>query len=225
MRILALVWAAVLLLSSAGSTFGGFATSVTGNGVLVAPPASVVPGASSNSDYVVFNERSGALASSVTLDESGTDHGGHDGLSTFVPVTLPAGTLFGTTLVQLDPEQAGKVTSGAAVIHFSSKILGIALRSSTLDATDVYGHPGTTYPTGNPIRGIESTHDDKFTIAANGLNLEVNFDASNFDFDQIRVFTSSPVPEPASLLTWLLSSGLAAGFVFVRHHRTSIVPS
>lgn len=38
MRILALVWAAVLLLSSAGSTFGGFATSVTGNGVLVCAP-------------------------------------------------------------------------------------------------------------------------------------------------------------------------------------------
>jgi hypothetical protein len=211
--------AAIVLLCSAGSAFAGFASSVTGNGILVSPPASVLPGADPNSDYIVFNEQSGVLTSSVTLDESGADKGGHTGLSTFVPVTLAAGTRFGTTLIQLDPEQAGTVNSGAAVIHFSSKILGIALHGTTLDATDVFGHSGTTYPTGySPPppnnRGIDATRDDKFTLAANGLNLEVNFDASNFGFDQIRVFTASPVPEPASVLVWLVASAVVAGSSF-----------
>ncbi|HEV8002925.1 MAG TPA: hypothetical protein VGP63_23775 [Planctomycetaceae bacterium] len=226
MRLPTWVWGIVFLLSPAGSALAGFATSVSGNGVLVAPPASVIPGADPNSKYIVFNEQSGTLGSSVTLDESGTDHGGHDGLSTFVPVTLSAGTAYGTTLIQLDPEQAGTVHSGAAVIHFSSKILGIALKSSTLDATDIYGHAGTTYPTGTAGRGIDATHDDKFTIAANGLNLTVNLDASNFGFDQIRIFTAaSPVPEPATLLTWLMLSGVAAGLAFARSRSTSVVAS
>ena len=105
----------------------------------------------------------------------------------------------GTTMIQLDPNQAGTVNSGAAVIHFSSRILGLALFSSTLDATDVYGHAGTLYPTGNSARGIEKTRDDKFTIAGSGLSVTVNLTANNFDFDEIRVFTAAPVPEPASL--------------------------
>src|SRR5262249_37368643 len=153
------------------------------------PPASTIPGASSNSNYIVFVEHSGVLSSSVTLDESGSDQGGHNGTSTFVPVTLDAGTAYTTTLIQLDPEQEGKVNSGSAVLHFSTPILGIALHGATLDATDIYGHPGTTYPTSASFtppedRGIENSSDDKFTIAANGLNLNVNLTANDFGFDQ-----------------------------------------
>ncbi len=93
------------------------------------------------------------------------------------------------------------------MIHFSTSILGIALHGTTLDATDAYGHAGTAYPTAASFtppedRGIDATADDKFTIAANGLNLTVNFSASNLGFDQIRVFTVG-VPEPSSLLVWL----------------------
>jgi hypothetical protein len=211
----------VFVLCFSSPSFAGFAVSVAGHGVLVSPPASVLPAADANSKYIVFNEQSGVLASSVTLDESGTDHGGHDGLSTLTPVTLAAGTHFGTTLIQLDPEQSGTVHSGSATIHFSSQILGIALRSATLDATDIYGHPGTTYPTGNSVRGLEATHDDKFTIAANGLNLEVNFSANNFDFDQIRVFTA-PVPEPASLCFWLGASGALGACAMRRRNKRPV---
>ncbi len=224
MRLPTLTCVAFLLILPAGPALAGFAKTVTGNGVLIAAPSSDLPGAIANSQYVVFNESSGVLTSTLTLDESGADQGGHNGLSTFVPITLAAGTQYGTTLIQLDPNQSGSVNSGAAVIHFSSKILGIALTSSTLDATDIYGHAGTTYPTGTANRGIDATREDKFTIAANGLNLNVNLDASNFGFDQIRIFTAAatPVPEPGTLMIWLTSGGLVGALALRRRNRALV---
>ncbi len=84
--------------------------------------------------------------------------------------------------------------------------------------TDVYGAPGTTYPTGynnpNNNRGIIGKTNQFFTITNGGTELEVNLTA-NFDgFKELRVFTSGSatgVPEPASIAIWSLAGTFFAG--------------
>jgi hypothetical protein len=221
---------ALALVLLATPVFAGFAVTVTGNGVLAAPPASAVPGADASPLYQVFNENSGTLASSVTLDYNGTP-GSYNGLSAFTPTTLAAGTAFGTTMVQLDPEIAGVVHSGIATITFSTAILGIALRGTSLDSTDPLGHPGTTYPTGySPAapdtRGIDFRTNDRFTVSADGKTLTVALTANFKGFDELRVFTAggaaSGVPEPASLVVWSVLGAVVAGGTWLRRRPPAI---
>ncbi len=108
---------------------------------------------------------------------------------------------------------------------FSSKIIGIALSGFTngtpgsLDKSDIYGAPGTTYPTNystpNNNRGIIGKSNQQFTITDGGLELEVNLTANNGGFKEIRVFTAggspSGVPEPASIAIWSLAGTFFAG--------------
>jgi hypothetical protein len=229
MRKALFVGAAALTLLCATPTFAGFATSVsysgpTGGGqgaFLVSPPPSALGDV--NTAYQVWNESSGTLASSVTLEKDGA-LGSYSGLSPGNPTTLAAGTAYGSTFVQLNPGVNGQFHAGEAIIQFSSKILGIALSGFTngvpgsLDKTDVYGAPGTTYPTNynnpNNNRGILNKTNQFFTITNGGTELEVSLTA-NFDgFKELRVFTSGTatgVPEPASIAIWSLMGTVFAG--------------
>jgi hypothetical protein len=88
------------------------------------------------------------------------------------------------------------------------------LFGTSIDASDIYGAPGTIYPTGLvpdaglDTRGIDYRGNDKFTVSADGKTLELHFTGNGDGFDQFRVFTAQ-VPEPASLAVWSL---IAAGF-------------
>jgi hypothetical protein len=229
MRKSLMVSAAALTLLCATPTFAGFATSVsysgpTGSGQgasLVSPPASALGDV--NTAYQVWNESSGKLASSVTLENNGAV-GSYSGLSPGTSTTLASGTAYGTTFVQLNPGVNGAFHAGEAIIQFSSKIIGIALSGVTggvpgsLDKTDVYGAGGTVYPTGynnpNNSRGIIGKNNQFFTITNGGTELEVSLTA-NFDgFKELRVFTSGSatgVPEPASIAIWSLAGTFFAG--------------
>ncbi len=227
MRKSLLVGAAALTLLCATPTFAGFATTVsysgpTGSGqgaFLVAPPPSALGDV--NTAYQVWNESSGTLASSVSLENNGAV-GSYSGVSPGTPTTLGAGTAYGTTFVQLNPGVAGTFHAGQAIIQFSSKIIGIALsginNGGSLDKTDVYGAPTTTYPTGynnpNNSRGPLGKNNQFFTITNGGTELEVNLTANNFGFKELRVFTSGSatgVPEPASIAIWSLAGTFFAG--------------
>jgi hypothetical protein len=213
---------AILILAT--PAFAGFATSVTGNGALIAPPPSALPGAIASDGYSVWNETQGTLAAPVSLDYNGAP-GSYNGLSAFTPTVLAPGTKYGTTMVHFDPV-TDVVVGATAVITFSHSILGIALRGTSLDATDIYGAPGTTYATGftQPFpdtRGIDFRTNDRFTVSADGKTLQVRLTANFTGFDEMRVFTSG-VPEPASLVVWSLMGAVVAGGSWWRRQRPAV---
>jgi hypothetical protein len=222
------------VLCFATPTFAGFAISATGNvpaGTgLVSPPADVA--SSTSSSYQIWNEQQGTLASSVTLTSGPTPDGTTvSGVGPFTPTTLAAGTAFGTTYVQLNTGSPGAVSggSGTATILFSSRIIGLSLSASNLTATNVFGAPGTTYPSGgdpnNNGGSIVGKSNQFFTITDGGRELEVQLTSQFLGFKDIRVFTagnSTTVPEPASLIVWSLLGTVVSGGAWWRRQRPAV---
>lgn len=232
MRKILVGLSALGVLCFATPAFAGFAISATGNvpgGTgLVSPPPDAF--ADTNHTYQIWNEQQGTLASSVTLTADGTE-GAFSGVSAFTPTTLGAGTAFGTTYVQLNPGLAGAVTnSGTATILFSSKILGLALSASNLTSTNIFGAPGTTYPSGqggpnNNGGSIVGKTNQFFTVSDGGLELTVRLTGNNFGFKDIRVFTAgnaTSVPEPASLIVWSVLGTVLSGGAWWRRQRPAV---
>ena len=222
MRKLLVGFSALGVLFCAAPAFAGFAISATGNVPptltgLVTTPINAV--ADTSLTYQIWNERLGTLTSPLTLTSNGAV-GSYSGTSAFTPVTLPSGTPFGTTYIQLNPGVNAIVKSGVATILFSSKIIGLALSPSNLIATNVFGAPGTTYYSGggtpnNNGGSIVGKTNQFFTITDGGRELEVALTGNYDGFKDIRVFTannSAVVPEPASLIVWsVLGTVLTAG--------------
>jgi hypothetical protein len=225
--------AALTMALFATPLFAGFATAVTGNGALVPPPVNAQ--ADTSLSYQVWNESQGTLSTTFTVENNGTvgAYNGTNASTMGTPATLTSGTTYGTTMVQLNPGidgGAGGFHAHTADITFSSKIIGIALVGTSLGNTDIYGAPGTTYPTGygtpSDNRGIDRGNDS-FTISASGTQLEVKFTDNHFSLDEIRVFTagsgsSSGVPEPASLAVWSLIGVVVAGGSWWRRQRPAV---
>jgi hypothetical protein len=223
-KLLLIALPAAALLLVATPTFAGFAVSVSGNANLVSPPPANAA-ADTNVLYQVWNESQGTLSSAVALENNGLD-GSYSGASPGSPTTLAAGTSYGTTMIQLNPGIDGPVGSGSATIMFSSPIIGIALSAASLDATDKYGAPGTTYPSTDAGRGILGKVNSLFTISDGGLELTVHFTAQFDSLREIRVFTEgskvSTIPEPASLVVWSLVGGVAACGQWIRRRRSAV---
>jgi hypothetical protein len=232
MRKLLVGFSALGVLFCAAPAFAGFATSATGNvpgtlSGLVTPPSNAV--ADTASTYQIWNEQQGTLAAPVAVDNNGAV-GSYSGLSPGTAATLPIGTPFGTTYVQLNPGVNGVVHSGEATILFSSKIIGLALTAANLNATNIYGAAGTTYPPfpGDPNNNggsVVGKSNQFFTITDGGRELEVALTA-NFDgFKDIRVFTagnSTLVPEPASLIVWSVLGTVISGGAWWRRQRLAV---
>lgn len=123
---------------------------------------------------------------------------------------IEEGTCVSSYLIHFDPNE--KWSNPTACFTFEKEILGLAFKSDTLSDTDFLGAPGTCYPTGNSIRGLEFL--DFFKITNGGYTLELSL-LAKYGFDQIRVFTagccdddgnpSTGTPEPASLVIWSLA--------------------
>jgi hypothetical protein len=232
MRKLLVGFSALGVLFCAAPAFAGFAVSATGNvpgtlNGLVTPPANAV--ADTSLTYQIWNEQQGTLASPLSLDNNGAP-GSYSGISPGTPTTLGAGTPFGTTYVQLNPGVSGAVHSGVATILFSSKIIGLALSASNLQSTNIFGAPGTTYPSGpgNPDNNggsVIGKTNQFWSITDGGLELQVALGANNFGFKEIRVFTAnnaSTVPEPASLIVWSVLGTVISGGAFWRRQRPAV---
>jgi hypothetical protein len=233
MRKLLVGFSALGVLFYAAPAFAGIALSATGNVPptltgLVTPPANVV--ADTSLTYQIWNEQLSTLTSPVSVDNNGAV-GSYSGLSPGTGTTLATGTPFGTTYIQLSPGVDGLVHSGEATILFSSKIIGLALSSTNLQNTNIYGAAGTTYPSpnaggaNNNGGSIVGKTNQFFTITDGGRELEVALTA-NFDgFKDIRVFTagnSSFVPEPASLIVWSVLGTVITGGAFWRRQRLAV---
>jgi hypothetical protein len=160
--------------------------------------------------YQAWQESTGKLSAPLKVDELGQS-GSFDGLSNYKPLsgTLPAGTPYNSTMIQLDPGFVRHAQDPIASITFTGKIIGLALFGPSLDASDIYGNPSTIYPHGLPTlftqgRGIDMLHNDRFSVSSNGRTLSLQLTAGFLELDEIRVFTApaASVPEPMSLAIW-----------------------
>jgi hypothetical protein len=146
----------------------------TGQAAVVAPPASVQPGASEGPNLQVFGERTNlTLTSAISV-------GG---------VTIPAGTRINSYYVHGDAVGSDNIAhpmSGS--VSFGTKVLAVATSTADLEQTAaLLGNPAVTYST-SADQGLE--YDDSVTAGATGvLNLAFNVYDNT---DAVRVITLAP---------------------------------
>lgn len=170
--------ATCLISASSFATIDG----VEGVAILMAPPASVVPGAVFGDVGVIhsFVERESlALLEDVDVDLSPV------GLD-----SIPAGTCVSTHLMHFDPP-GPSVARGA--VHFARPILGVIRTQAGLDSSNAaLGERDVTYPTLTqcqvpPLAG-DCALESVDVIEVQSQNVDVEFHA-NGPGDRVRVIT------------------------------------
>lgn len=161
---------------------------------LIAPPVSVVPNSSLESDEQIYVFREHAQ---VTLDAplnvDGYLPSSYDGSSDLVEHRLPAGTEVRSYFLHFDPASG---SSGSAVnkkgqLIFPEPIVAVIAESNYLDASDgPLGHPDVQYPEPGIKRAPES-NADHVSIDADRHTLRVDFKTWNVA-DQMRILTEAP---------------------------------
>ena len=127
--------------------------------------------------------------------------GVYDEQSDMNPMDLLAGTVVNSYLLHFDTDFGAPIYQGT--VQFSDPIIGVMLLPFALNNSDAeLGAPGTSYPTNaSSRRGLDYndfTPLDTFTVTnANTIGFDVS--TSNA-IDQIRVVTTSSVPEPSSIV-------------------------
>lgn len=185
--------------------------SVTGQAIIVAPPASVANVHTGTQSWV-FDERTLSLATAVNVDIS--TPGTYNDSTLLSPGVLAAGTAVTTFyLHSFGDDASGDIFSGS--ITFSTPILGVDGFDTSLVASNALGSPTTTYLTTAGGQGFDFAHPpvqiDQVTISADRLTL--TFTNETFGAaDDLRIFTSA-VPEPATLVL------LGSGVLFVARRR------
>jgi hypothetical protein len=183
--VLVSLLAVVAVAATVGATAAVAAiTSTSGAVVKIAPPPSVVDGAlQSDTEIRAFDEQQCVtLSSPLQLDFSAV---GGSGL-------IPAGTSVSSHLVHFDPTGAASVTLSGSITTDATIIGGMTTQAG-LDASDSLGAPGTTYPTGDPARGLDA--GDTVTVSADLLTATVTL-TDRFHFDQVRIITHCAPPPP-----------------------------
>ena len=165
--------------------------------VLTAPPASVRQDQlTSDCSIRMFEEgvfKSPAAGIPVDVDQPGT----YDGKHALTPSVIPPGTPTETFFLHADRHAApSDQLPFDATFSFPYPVLGVQLRSESLDAAEASGiaHVGTLYPVGSSLRGLELTADgasDAVVLSQDGMRLTVHFVVQNI-FDQVRVITGPP---------------------------------
>jgi hypothetical protein len=182
------LWGALALGTTllAGSA-GAFITATGGMAVQIAPPASVKPGALLSPNILAFDELQNFLTPvDIVLDaSSGAELKNPEDVK---PVVIPRGTCLSSHYVHYQPAVDSSATGR---VRFNRPIVGVALLQATLDATNVFGAPGTDYPvapqciTAVSDCGMELNPD---VLRVGALAVEVDFSALN-PGDRIRVLT------------------------------------
>jgi hypothetical protein len=166
-------------------------TSTSGAVVKHTPPANVGENAlSSDTQIVAFDEQQCVtLPSNLAVDIT---PGGGAGV-------IPAGTKVSSQFLDFDPTGGPLVTLSGSVTTDAS-VLGVITSSGNLSASDSLGAPGTAYPTGNTIRGLEGPGPapaDGDTASISSSNTVTVALKDRFHFDQVRVISAcSPPPPP-----------------------------
>src|SRR4051794_38821286 len=161
--------------------------------VLISPPPSVnFNQLESDTQQFAFDEQQHVtLAAGLPVDI--TQPGTYDDESDLTPGTIPAGTVVNSQIVHCDNETQQVHQQLEGFIETDTDILGIAILSDALDATDVLGAPGTVYPTGREQRRLNLERQDDFVIEKiDARTVIVHCDIVSH-VDQVRVITVGKV--------------------------------
>jgi MYXO-CTERM domain-containing protein len=187
---------APLALSAAASAA---ITSVSGQAVQIAPPASAIYGALPGPPAFCWDEQSGVSSTALLVNTigNGTFTGGSWGPTV-------AGGVFESHMIHFDASTGVAVVQGA--VTFSGNIVAVIYENNLLDISDgPLGAFGTTYATGDPFRS-HSTNlgSTSYTVAGNTLTFTLwanSFAAWPNKMAQLRVLTDAvPGPGAAALL-------------------------
>jgi hypothetical protein len=153
------------------------------------------------------------------------------------PTTIASDTKFNSYLFHFDPTGIPSFPYVpfpfyVADIKFENQVLGVQLFSNafvlqkpagnpytgTLESGDAAvaaagGPPIAYYPGGDAFRGVE---EDFFQIVISGTEVVLAGKAFGTEIDQVRIITASPVPEPASIITWVVLSLFSVSGVLIR---------
>jgi MYXO-CTERM domain-containing protein len=197
-RITCTVLATALALSSASSAA---IVGVTGNTTwLGTPPPSCVPGALTGLNAYVWDEKTNV---SLSIIANMTNN---PGVSTAALAGPIAGN-FDSHFLHFDALPG--VMNATGTVTFSAPIVAVDFRALDLDATDSpAGALGTTYPTGNPLRGLSANTPSVFSINGNVLTFNLVSMIPANDLPQLRVFTNT-VPAPGAAGLFGLAGALA----------------
>lgn len=121
-----------------------------------------------------------------------------------------AGLVSGTVdshFIHFEPNTANQIVNGQ--VTFAGKIRGVMFRQAFLDISDApLGSPGTVYPTGFPLRGLNAA--SMFSINNNVLTFHFSAPLPTADLLQLRVLTEHVVPAPGAIAL-LGVGGVVAG--------------
>jgi len=190
---------------------------VSGTGTAVANPNNHKYYADPYNITTVFywSERSGVVLASnlvVSILPPGSYPTDSTSQSTDGSLTVPAGTVIDSYMLNFDPQ------SGSAVADFSfdKPIVGLITYSGTSAADDHLflsdylidaAVPAANIPTGHyDARGIETTAGD-FIHWVSPTEITISLGASS-PGDQVRVITAQPVPEPATAAALLAGAAM-----------------
>jgi hypothetical protein len=192
-----------------------------------APPSLLRNAFESDTAIALIEERTNfSLPSAVSLDVDGTP-GLYDNFTDLTGGELSVGERVDIHILHFDPVGIPRTPVRAAgSVTFARPIIGLALLRATLDASDVYGAPGTIYPTlalssfrefelGGGGTGVSDTAE----ISLDRLTLSLNWGGTEF-FDQLRVFTAVPEPSSLAILCSLALGGALHGARRARPART-----
>lgn len=192
-----------LLILATASLFATLTTSA--NVEIVTSPVDLQIGSlNSNSKVFLIPERSFyVLPNAVTLEtlDIGTTY------NNYWPgdlTVIPAGTVVDVWLIHFNRSSLllGQQT---ASFDFGAPILGVAGRSTCLipntvcpGDTDQYGNPANTYSNIQFLRGLELLLGEDSIRFDSDSKLTIKSTTSRLTIDEVRVFTLSNVPEPAT---------------------------
>ncbi|MFN9124508.1 MAG: hypothetical protein ACK5WD_01605 [bacterium] len=187
---------APLALSAAASAA---ITSVSGQAVQIAPPATAIYSALPGPPAFCWDEQSGVSSTALLVNTigNGTFTGGSWGPTV-------AGGVFDSHMIHFDASTGVAVVQGA--VTFSGNIVAVIYENNLLDISDgPLGAFGTAYATGDPFRS-HSTNlgSTSYTVAGNTLTFTLwanSFAAWPNKMAQLRVLTDAvPGPGAAALL-------------------------
>lgn len=178
-------------------------------------------GVRSDTDIALIVERQLAtLAENLEVDSLGTS-GDYLDTSDMPGGTLTAGTVVESFLVQGHP--VSQMIETSMTIEFENEILGVIADTTKLIASDYLASRDPAFGDELSVRGTLEPSDGGWSIQSDGRTIELFFDISASDLDQIRILTRSSlqfVPEPTSCMLAILA--IANQAMLLRPRRSSL---
>ncbi|HET6428317.1 MAG TPA: hypothetical protein VFJ30_07905 [Phycisphaerae bacterium] len=181
-------------------------------GQVTSPPVSTVLTLHNSESGLlqVLNERQDVVLGSdlgVDLTASYLDSLGHawnassDGVSAESIGTIPAGTVVRSHLVHFDPV-GSSYADARGTLTFDAPILGLMVKTTSLNASDFLGDPSYTYA--GSLRDLENQDTVRFRLSSPST-LEITILAADIYIDEVRVITA---PAPGAVLLGAMGLGL-----------------